>query len=143
MKHAQVAKLVDAADSKSAVRKDVPVRVRPWALIRLTLSAGFFIYRLSFLLFIFTGNSTALAGIDICLNDGYLYPSLIRAVKGNAFAVGFYNKVVILGHADYAGNYVELNIYKWNLRQVLDNHITEQNIFTEMMQWYHAKRTAL
>ena len=29
---AQVAKLVDAADSKSAVRKDVLVRFRSWAL---------------------------------------------------------------------------------------------------------------
>ena len=28
---ARVAELVDAADLKSAVRKDVPVRVRPWA----------------------------------------------------------------------------------------------------------------
>ena len=30
-RHARVAELVDAADLKSAVRKDVPVRVRPWA----------------------------------------------------------------------------------------------------------------
>ncbi|MFT3981491.1 MAG: hypothetical protein QM687_13540 [Ferruginibacter sp.] len=180
--------------------------------------------------------------MDICLNDGSRYPSLIRAVKGNAFAVGFYNKVVIMGHADYVDNFVELNGYKWNLRQllahemihcqqyralgffhsnpvanipdwkwegyaeyiarreedqkniginierliqaeqadhngwiifkdetgtvisyykywllmqycidikklswkqVLDNNITEQNMFTEMMQWHHAKKTAL
>jgi hypothetical protein len=38
---AQVAKLVDAADSKSAVRKDVLVRFRSWALFKpCKLSAG-------------------------------------------------------------------------------------------------------
>lgn len=32
--HAQMAELVDAADSKSAVRKDVQVRFLFWALIK-------------------------------------------------------------------------------------------------------------
>ena len=30
-RHARVAELVDATDLKSVVRKNVPVRVRPWA----------------------------------------------------------------------------------------------------------------
>ena len=38
--HARVAELVDAADLKSAVRKDVPVRVRSWAPINLHLMAA-------------------------------------------------------------------------------------------------------
>jgi hypothetical protein len=38
---ARVAELVDAADLKSAVRKDVPVRVRPWAPIKTIICRRF------------------------------------------------------------------------------------------------------
>lgn len=57
--------------------------------------------------------------LDICLNDGSIYPSIIETLFGQAFAWGFYNKVVLFGHADYKKNYVELNGYRWNLTEVL------------------------
>jgi hypothetical protein len=57
--------------------------------------------------------------IDICLNDGSVYPRLIKVIRGQAFAWGFYNKVVLEGNANYNENYVELNGYKWNLTQLL------------------------
>lgn len=57
--------------------------------------------------------------LDICLNDGALYPKLIQAFRGQAFAWGFYDKVVIKGNINYKNNYVELNGYKWNFTQLL------------------------
>ncbi len=57
--------------------------------------------------------------LDICLNDGSVYPSLIKKLRGQAFAWGFYNKVVLQGKADYKNGYAELNGYKWNLIQLL------------------------
>lgn len=57
--------------------------------------------------------------IDICLNDGSVYPGLISKFRGSAFAWGFYNKIVLQGNADYDNNYVALNGYKWNLTQLL------------------------
>ena len=57
--------------------------------------------------------------LHICLNDGSIYPQLMRAIRGQAFAWGFYNKVVLQGTADYRGNYVELHGYRWNLTQLL------------------------
>ena len=32
--------------------------------------------------------------LEICLNDGSIYPTLIKAIRGQAFAWGFYDKVV-------------------------------------------------
>jgi hypothetical protein len=57
--------------------------------------------------------------IDICLNDGSVYPAIIKKLQGQAFAWGFYNKVVLMGNANYKQNYVELNGYKWNFSQLL------------------------
>ncbi len=62
--------------------------------------------------------------LDICLNDGSLYPLLIKKIRGTAFAWGFYNKVVLQGVANYQGNYVSLNGYKWNLTQLLAHEMT-------------------
>ncbi len=56
---------------------------------------------------------------DICLNDGSNYPTLIKKLRGEAFAWGFYNKVVLLGKANCKDNFAELNGYKWNLTQLL------------------------
>jgi hypothetical protein len=62
--------------------------------------------------------------LDICLNDGSRYPDLIRAIRGPAFAWGFYDKVVLQGALNCAENYVELNGYKWNLTQLLVHEMT-------------------
>lgn len=62
--------------------------------------------------------------LDICLNDGSEYPKLIQALRGQAFAWGFYNKVVLQGTANFKNNYVELNGYKWNLEQLLAHEMT-------------------
>ena len=55
---------------------------------------------------------------DICLNDGSPYPSLIRTLRGPAFAWGFYDKVVLQGESDCRMNMVSLNGYKWDLTQL-------------------------
>lgn len=57
--------------------------------------------------------------LDICLNDGSYYPFLIEKIQGQAFAHGFYNKIVIHGQVDLEHNSVELNGYEWNLEELL------------------------
>lgn len=57
--------------------------------------------------------------LDICLNDGSLYPTLMEKLRGKAFGWGFYNKVVLMGNANCKENFVEINGYKWNLTQLL------------------------
>jgi hypothetical protein len=73
--------------------------------------------------------------IDICLNDGSKYPRLIRALRGRAFAWGFYNKVVLQGTANIKDNYVELSGYKWNLTQLLTHEITHCLQFKKLGFW--------
>ena len=73
--------------------------------------------------------------LDICLNDGSKYPKLIRAIRGQAFAWGFYNKVVLQGNANYNENYVELNGYKWNLTQLLAHEMTHCLQFDKLGFW--------
>lgn len=62
--------------------------------------------------------------LDICLNDGSLYPELINKIHGSGFAFGFYDKVVMQGSTNYANNYAALNGYKWNLTQLLAHEMT-------------------
>ena len=62
--------------------------------------------------------------LDICLNDGSVYPTLIQKLRGRAFAWGFYNKVVLQGAINYDDQTVELNGYKWNLHELLAHEIT-------------------
>lgn len=57
--------------------------------------------------------------LNICLNDGSLYPNLIEKVWGPAFAWGFYQNVVLSGKANFTANHVALNGYQWNLVQLL------------------------
>jgi hypothetical protein len=57
--------------------------------------------------------------IDICLNDGSFYPTLIQWFQDPAFGIGFYNKVVLMGNTNWKENYNELNEYKWNLTQLI------------------------
>ena len=61
---------------------------------------------------------------DICLNDGSTYPTIIKTVRGQAFAWGFYDKVVMQGTMNCKANFVELNGYKWNLTQLLAHEMT-------------------
>ncbi len=62
--------------------------------------------------------------LEICLNDGSSYPTIIRTLRGPAFAWGFYNKVVLQGKVNAAANTVELNGYRWNLAQLLAHEMT-------------------
>lgn len=72
---------------------------------------------------------------DICLNDGSNYPKLIRIIRGQAFAWGFYDKVVLQGNANVKYNYVELNGYKWNLTQLLAHEMTHCLQFNFLGFW--------
>lgn len=71
----------------------------------------------------------------ICLNDGSKYPKLIGAIRGQAFAWGFYDKVVLQGLANYRDNNVELNDYKWNLTQLLAHEMTHCLQFDKLGFW--------
>ncbi len=73
--------------------------------------------------------------LDICSNDGSKYPKLIQALRGQAFAWGFYDKVVMQGTANYQDNYVELNGYKWNLTQLLAHEMTHCLQFDKLGFW--------
>jgi hypothetical protein len=73
--------------------------------------------------------------LDICLNDASLYPKMIQKIRGQAFAWGFYNKVVLQGTANYKNNYVELNGYKWNLFQLLAHEMVHCMQFDKLGFW--------
>ncbi len=73
--------------------------------------------------------------LDICLNDGSKYPAIINKLKGPAFAFGFYNKVVLLGNANAADNFVELNGYKWNMQQLLAHEIVHCLQYHDLGFW--------
>lgn len=73
--------------------------------------------------------------LDICLNDGSKYPKLIRALRGQAFAWGFYDKVVLQGTANYKDDNVELHGYKWNLTQLLAHEMTHCLQFDKLGFW--------
>ena len=62
--------------------------------------------------------------LDICLNDGSSYPTILKTLRGRAFAWGFYDKVVMQGTMNCKNNFVELNGYKWNLTQLLAHEMT-------------------
>ena len=62
--------------------------------------------------------------LNICLNDGSWYPTLVEKLWGPAFAWGFYQNVVLSGEANAEANYLSLNGYKWNLVQLLAHEST-------------------
>jgi len=72
---------------------------------------------------------------EICLNDGSWYPSLIQKLQGQAFAWGFYNKVVLNGNLNCKDNYVLLNGYKWNLTQLIAHEETHCLQFYKFGFW--------
>lgn len=57
--------------------------------------------------------------LDICLNDGSVYPGILQTFLEPAFAWGFYDKVLLNGTLNCEKNFVELNGYRWNLTQLL------------------------
>lgn len=73
--------------------------------------------------------------LDICLNDGSTYPKLIKAIRGQAFAWGFYDKVVMQGIMDCKDNFVEVNGCKWNLTQLLAHEMTHCLQFDKLGLW--------
>ena len=73
--------------------------------------------------------------LDICLNDGSNYPKLIQTLRGQAFAWGFYDKVVMQGTTTFEDNFVELNGYKWNLTQLLTHEMTHCLQFDKLGLW--------
>ena len=62
--------------------------------------------------------------LEVCLNDGSYYPTLIEKIRGRAFGWGFLDKIVLSGAANYATNSVEVNDYKWNLSQLITHEAT-------------------
>lgn len=79
--------------------------------------------------------------LDLCLNDGSYYPSLIRMLQGPAFARGFYDKVVLQGQADYVRNTLTVNGYNWNLTQLLAHEMVHCLQFNRKGFW-HSKPVA-
>ncbi len=73
--------------------------------------------------------------LDICLNDGSIYPDIIKAIRGRAFAWGFYNKVVLQGTMNCSENIVELNGYKWNLTQLVGHEMIHCLQFDKLGLW--------
>lgn len=73
--------------------------------------------------------------LDICLNDGSRYPGFIKLIRGQAFAWGFYDKVVLQGAANCKENYVELNGYRWNLTQLLTHEMIHCLQFDKLGFW--------
>jgi hypothetical protein len=73
--------------------------------------------------------------LDICLNDGSIYPKIIEAIRGAAFSWGFYDKVVMQGKMNCRENFTELNGYKWNLTQLLAHEMTHCLQFDKLGFW--------
>ena len=73
--------------------------------------------------------------IDICLNDGSNYPTLIQALHSKAFGIGFYNKVVIMGNINIKENYTEIDGYKYNLTQLLAHESVHCLQFNKLGLW--------
>ena len=57
--------------------------------------------------------------LSVCLNDGSCYPSIVQKIGGPVFGRGFAREIVFGGRLNVAGNYVEINGYKWNLVELL------------------------
>lgn len=72
---------------------------------------------------------------DICLNEGSKYTTIIKAIRGQAFAWGFYDKVVLQGTMNCKDNFVELNGYTWNLTQLIAHEMTHCLQFDKLGLW--------
>jgi hypothetical protein len=62
--------------------------------------------------------------LEVCLNDGSWYPSLVQAVWSPAFAWSLYNKVVLNGEANAQTNRLTFRTYAWNLTSLMAHEMT-------------------
>ena len=74
--------------------------------------------------------------LDICMNDGSKYPWLIGKIGGQAFARGFYNKVVMMSRVNSKENYAEINGRKWNLTELLAHEMIHCLQFSHLGFWH-------
>jgi len=74
--------------------------------------------------------------IDICLNDGSVYPAILKWFQGAAFGYGFYNKVVLMGDINSKENYTKIHIYTYNLSQLLAHEMTHCMQFNKIGFWH-------
>jgi hypothetical protein len=70
--------------------------------------------------------------IQLCLNDGSIYPSITENLLGKAFARGYLNKVVIYGKINFIENKVQLNGYNWNLTELVAHEIVHCYQYNEL-----------
>ena len=73
--------------------------------------------------------------LEVCLNDGSRYPSLVQAVEGPAFAWAFYNKVVLNGKLQVAANQLSFRHYGWNLTRLLAHEMIHCYQFHHFGLW--------
>ena len=73
--------------------------------------------------------------VDICLNDGSLYPNMLKAFMPPAFGWGIANKAVFQGTANFKENYVALNGYRWNAEQLFIHELTHLYQFNHFGFW--------
>lgn len=62
--------------------------------------------------------------LEVCLNDGSPYPSLVQAVWSPAFAWSFATKVVLNGEVNAQNNRLTFRTYGWNLTRLLAHEMT-------------------
>lgn len=72
---------------------------------------------------------------EICLNDGSVYPAMVRALCGEAFAWGFYHQVVLNGRVDFEANFTELRSFRWNLNQLIAHQAMHCQVYNTFGFW--------
>ncbi len=70
--------------------------------------------------------------LNLCLNDGSVYPGLMEILRGPAFGWGFHNIATFRGDFNFDENTVELNGYKWNLEQLMTHELAHCLQFTTL-----------
>lgn len=72
---------------------------------------------------------------DICLNDGSLYPSLIKTFFNDPFISTFYNKIILWGTINFKDNYGVEGTNKWNMTQAIAHAQTHCLQFNKLGLW--------
>lgn len=80
--------------------------------------------------------STGTEAYDLCLDDGSIYPGIIRRSTGAAFARGFGNKVVLMAPTDAAAKRAILNGHAWDLEQLIAHEMTHCLQFKHYGLWH-------
>ena len=73
--------------------------------------------------------------LEVCLNDGSRYPSLVQTIWGPGFAWGFSNKVVLNGEVHAGANQLTFRHYTWNLTSLLAHEMTHCYQFHYLGFW--------